>query len=212
MATAFISEHTAEYILVPNIVSILANRFIKVIPFYFLTTREGSNISRACDPYYPVRLVNVFARRPKVDFPGQAYIDVKFNSTLFDVASNSANAGIPMLAGVPLVSSLMDLSLATPCAWFSLLGKEGSDVCYRLALDGSIDDRSLRSSAVRGPLYENEIIELALESSRKMPWHEAVENLRMIRRGAKRHESYWFMFGGRYYPFSLMLLDDDPNL
>lgn len=211
MATSFISEHTAEYVLVPNIVSILARRFVKVIPFYFLSTREGGHMSGACDPYDQIRVVNVFARRPKVDIPGQPTIEVKFNSTLFDVAHNSLNAGIPVFAGVPLVSSIMELSLAAHCAWFSLLGSYDSDVYYHLSLDGKVSHRSPQASPVKGPLDDNEIIDLTLEGSREMFWSEAIENLRLIRRGARQYHRYWFMFGGRYYPFSLLLFDRDSN-
>ena len=34
-AISFISEHTAEYILVPRLVSILSPHFSRIVPFYF---------------------------------------------------------------------------------------------------------------------------------------------------------------------------------
>jgi hypothetical protein len=211
MGTAFLSEHTAEYVLVPSIVSILSRQFTKVIPLYFWSTREGSKVSRGCDLSQPMRLINVFARRPKVETPHQPTMEVKFNSTLFDAASHSIDAGIPVFAGVPLVSSLMKFNLDTHCAWFSISGADSPDVYYQLTLEGEVDWKSDQCSAVTGPLHENEIIEVTLEYSREMFWSEAIENLRLIRRVARQADGYRSMFGGGYHPFSVLLFDDDPG-
>jgi hypothetical protein len=77
MATSFISEHSVEYILVANLTETLTTHFNRVIPIYFLSTREGSIISRECGPSQVVKVVSVFARRPKVNFAGQSVIENK---------------------------------------------------------------------------------------------------------------------------------------
>jgi hypothetical protein len=153
MSTAFISEHSAEYILVPRMVNILGQCFGKVIPLYFLSTREGSRIAYECDKSQPIRVLNVFARRPKVSVPQQPRIEVKFNSSLFDKAGLAAEVGIPTLAGVPLVSSIMEFNMDARCAWFSLSGVPDMDVYYNLLLDGTVDDQSHQSSAVDGGAF-----------------------------------------------------------
>jgi hypothetical protein len=204
MATAFISEHTAEYILAPQLIAVLAKHFLKVIPLYFLSTREGSNVSRRCDQSQYLRIVNVFARRPKIEVPGQPRVEVKFNSKLFDTASLSAYFGIPTFAGVPLFSSIMELTLAARCAWFFLSGTNDVDVYYHLLLNGTVDNQSKQSPAVEGPLNEEEIIEKVNESCRLMQWDEAIDRLKVIRRA-----SGGSIYGGGYHPFTLLLFDTE---
>jgi hypothetical protein len=208
MSTSFISEHTAEFILVPKMIDILAQRFAKVIPLYFLSTREGGRISRDCDQSLPIRVLNVFARRPKVYVPNNPRIEVKFNSTLFQKVDLAAQVGIPTLAGVPLASSLMELGLDTRCAWFSLSGILNEDVYYNLLLDGTVDDQSYKSPGIAGPLQDHEIIETVLERSRPMIWSEAIDHLKLIRRCAPDQEDYWLFFGRGYHPFSLLLIEE----
>lgn len=211
MSTSFISEHTAEYILVPKMVNILAQRFAKVIPLYFLSTREGGRISRECDQSLPIRVLNVFARRPKVYIPNHPRIEVKFNSTLFQKADLAAQVGIPTFAGLPLASSLMDLGLDTRCAWFSLSGILNDDVYYNLLPDGTVDDQSHKSPTIAGPLQEHEIVATVLERSRPMIWNEAIEHLRLIRRSSPYGKEYALIFGGGYHPFSLLLIDEETD-
>jgi hypothetical protein len=113
MATSFISEHSSEYILVSKLSGMMSPHFDKVIPLYFLSTREGSSVSRLCDPSQLVRIISVYARRPKIVAPHQAHIQVKFNECLFEIAKLSYPLGIPTFAGVPLASSMMDFSMNT---------------------------------------------------------------------------------------------------
>ena len=203
MTTSFISEHSAEYVLVPKLIGILRRRFAKVIPLYFLITREGSLISRACAPSYPVRILNVFARRPKVGAPYSPWIEVKFNSILFTVAELSARYGMATMAGVPLVSSLMDLSLDSQCAWFALSGAPYLEVYYDLLLDGTIDSQSHQSAAVKGPLSEDELIEISVNQCREIRWSDAIDSLRILRHIPGG------VFGGGYHPFSLLLVEQE---
>ena len=46
--TSFISEHTAEYYLLADLMPVLSKLFKTLIPFYFWSGREGSNISLEC--------------------------------------------------------------------------------------------------------------------------------------------------------------------
>lgn len=206
MSKAFISEHSAEYILIPKLVAAMAQHFSKVIPIYFLSNREGSIISRRCDSHQSVRILSIFARRPKIETPNQSNIEVKFNESLFDIAQLSAPLGIPTFAGVPLVSSIMDFGFDAPCALFELSGFSG-DVHYTISLDGNVLSKSRQSSAVEGPLGEHDLVKRVLRKSRYMNWDEAIESLRTIRRGAQPHDNFWFRFGGGYHPFNLILFD-----
>ena len=42
--SSFISEHTAEYVLIPQLTDILKQKFEVVIPIYPWMTREGNNL------------------------------------------------------------------------------------------------------------------------------------------------------------------------
>ena len=76
MATSFISEHSSEYILVAKLAAMMERYFERVIPLYFLSTREGSLISCQFNPSQVVKIISVFARRPKTMAPNQPHIEV----------------------------------------------------------------------------------------------------------------------------------------
>jgi hypothetical protein len=148
--------------------------------------------------------VSVFARRPKVNSPNQPFVEVRFNESLLEIAKLSAPLGIPTFAGVPLASSIMDLELGMNSAWFELTGVDG-DVVYELSLKGEL--LSPKSSKIKGPLGEDELVGSIFRTSRSVRWDEAVERLHTIRRGARSYESTWYIFSGGYHPFNLLLLD-----
>lgn len=137
MATSFISEHSVEYILVANLTETLTTHFNRAIPIYFLSTREGSIISRECGPSQVVKVVSVFARRPKVNFAGQSVIEIKFNESILRTTKLSLSFGIPTFAAVPLASSIFDLRLDLDCAWFELRSGD-TDVVYELSVNGEL--------------------------------------------------------------------------
>jgi hypothetical protein len=197
-ATSFISEHSSEYILVPKLAGLLTPHFHRVVPIYFLLTREGSVVSSQCDPSQIVRVVGVFARRPKVSRPEQSHIEVTFNQSLFESARLSSSLGIPTFAGVPLASSIMQLNLNMDCAWFHLTGLDGY-VRLVVSLDGVVVESN--SSSVEG-LAESSLVEMVKQKSQPMEWRRATEHLKVIRRGLHH---VWQPFGGGYHPFHLVL-------
>ena len=66
---SFISEHTSEYILVPNIVRRLTQKFNQVIPVFLWLTREGNTTALEMMDGKQIRLLTAFPRRPKVLSP-----------------------------------------------------------------------------------------------------------------------------------------------
>ncbi|HYP29371.1 MAG TPA: hypothetical protein VE262_21855 [Blastocatellia bacterium] len=207
MAISFISEHSAEYVLVPNIVAIMKREFSTVLPLYFLSSREGSSIARLCNPSRNVRILNMFARRPKIEVPHQPSIEMKLNKSLFEIAQLSTTLGIPTFAGIPLVSSIIDFGLDAKCVWFKLSGAQKEDVFYKISLDSTILSQTHNSPAVEGPLKETDIIGEVLRTSWLMIWDEALDNLKAIRRGPAPYNNFWFGLGGGYHPFNLMMFD-----
>src|SRR5690348_2806966 len=111
MITSFISEHTAELILVPDILRILQPVYPCITPLYYWASREGSIMSRRAFEHKRVRVLAFYPRRPKVKSPGMGTILVKFNELLYNRSSYFHSKGIPVIAGVPLADSLDRLSL-----------------------------------------------------------------------------------------------------
>lgn len=93
--TSFMSEHTAEYALVPDLAAKLSDRFASIAPVYFWGTREGGRVGRESVSGRASRVVAAFARRPKILHPGDESILVKINDVLFAAARAGAEVGIP---------------------------------------------------------------------------------------------------------------------
>ena len=205
-AISFISEHTAEYVLVPQICSVFSSHYKAVIPFYFWATREGSSVS-----YIPerVQLVSVFARRPKVIQPGGEDITVKFNDLLFDIARLFSTLGIPVLAGVPVVSSLGNLRLDSRCAWFLISGNtdEPTDVECRLSIAEDRVEFTGDRGGIEGPLSDTEIRSYCSERASRMPWDKAVGGILSVRRSIPWPLGPFWAARGPYKPFYLALLN-----
>jgi hypothetical protein len=180
----------------------LTPHFRRVVPIYFLLTGEGSIISSQCNRTQIVRVIGVFACRPKVSRPEQSHIEVTFNQSLFESAHLASSLGIPTFAGVPLASSIMDLNIDIDCAWFRLTGLDGY-VRLVVSLDGTLLERN--SFAVDGPLEEKRLIENARQMTKPLEWRDAIEHLRLIRRGIGNQA--WQPFGGGYHPFHLILCE-----
>jgi len=202
---SFFSEHSAEYVLVPRIVQQLSEHFHKVVPVFFWANREGNTIARACAPCQTLRVISVFARRPKVNRPGEQQVLVKFNTELFDWAAEAEALGIPTFAGLPLVSSLTDLTLDCACAWFWVGPHRGEDVELILSLDGDVVRNSSGKPHVHGPIELPDVERRVRESAKTLPWKDALDRIRQIRISVRAQNRLPF-FGG-YKPFHLLLLD-----
>ncbi len=208
-AIGFISEHTAEYILVPRLVSLLSPHFVRIVPFYFWSTREGNSMSRECGPRESVRLLSIFARRPKVASTRDNRIVMKLNTDLFRVANIASAGGIPVFAGVPLVTSIAELTLDAPCQWFHLAPDlhDVPDMEVTMQSNGALVGAAL-PDCVTGPLDADAFVRIIHQAAQSMTWDEGIENLRYIRSNSSvqlGHARYR-LFGG-YRPFHLMFFD-----
>jgi hypothetical protein len=202
---SFISEHTAEYVLVPSLVSQLAGQFQQIIPVFFWLTREGNTTAIELMGDARTQLLTAFPRRPKVSSRSQDRITMKVNRELLEYSVASANEGISVLAGVPLVSSLSMLRMESRCCWFELNPSApiDTDSFVEIGLDGTVVSNTAPSSALSGPLSDIQIQQAALRCP-VMSWRMAVEKLRLIRSGQPEFRGFPFFRG--YKPFHLVLL------
>lgn len=212
MPSGFITEHTAEYVLVPDIVQRLSVKYEHIIPFFFWQTREGQ--AKARDSFDGItRLVACYARRPKVDYVRAPEIVVTFNDLLFIHSQIAREFGIPVFAGVPCISSFLELRLGAECAWFSLAGAEGFIGDAQALL--SIHVPSLLAvypagAPIAGPLDNDQLINEVEQCAVPMPWKEMVNSIVKIRERVYRQGHYGSNFWGPYLPykpFYLALVD-----
>ena len=199
------SEHTTEYALVPNFIAHVAGHFPRVIPMYFWSTREGSRIADESMGGQRVRAVAAYARRPKVFGSDQCNILVKINTAVFAAASEGSKFGIPVFAGVPLVTSLSDFSIGVPCCWFHLgpTSPEKNDYEFLIPLSVQASMSTLDPS-ISGPLTREQIIDVVKSQSREILWEEAVVGMRTIRKSGRQYAASPFAMG--YRPFFLVVL------
>lgn len=212
--SSFMSEHTAEYVLVNNIVGRLSPTFPNIIPLFFWMTREGNNTAIASMHGLHLRLVVCFARRPKVDWAAPNCLLMKINSELIDYRKACAPHNIPVLAGVPMIKSLSSLRLHSTCNWFDLASFDSvrREVYVEVDSNGA---STLGNSGLRiaTPLTNSDFEEL-IRRSPLMTWDHAVECLRHARRTVRdlSINSYGyapFPFGGGYKPFLLLVVEND---
>jgi hypothetical protein len=194
------SEHTAEYVLVPDLVRRLSPHFRAIIPMFFWSTREGNATARKLMSNISVRLVTAFPRRPKISRSAENQITMKVNQELLSYASVSADAGIPVFAGIPLVASLSTLRVESSCCWFDLreFTTADRDCFVGMTLDGAITPDHQAQEFSPLPLNDLQILAIVNESP-VLPWVDAIEALRRIRYMAP--ESGRFSFFGGYKPF-----------
>jgi hypothetical protein len=199
---SFLCEHSVEYVLVHDIVKRLSLEYDRIIPIYFWVNREGTSIASKGIGRNSVRIITVYARRPKVKGPHDTSILMKINNQLFKAAELASSLGSPVLAGIPLTTNLLQFNMSTLCSWFQLQisANRREDVEIQLALDGTLIDHNNISPAVNGPLTTENILSIIKTNTHSMSWGKAVNSMRIIR----DNERYTRFMSG-YRPFYLVI-------
>jgi hypothetical protein len=121
--SSFICEHTAEYILIPQLTNILKRRFELVVPIFPWLTREGSTLSKTIHRQDQFKIVGFYPRRPKINLADNKIL-VKINHEFLEGAEEASRINIPMLAGCPLAKNFWELNEHTKCFWIKLTDKK----------------------------------------------------------------------------------------
>lgn len=203
MHTSFISEHTAELILVPDILRILQPAYPVITPLYYWATREGGVMSRQSFELKQIRVLAFYPRRPKVKSPGTGTILVKFNELLYHRSSYFHSKGIPVIAGVPLADSLDALSLQTPCMWFELAPGGGDSFLEIHLATQQISDNAHRV------LLPEDIISLIEQKSVVFTWPAALQIIKEMGRYHNNENRHWNRMSGDLYKPDYLLLHCD---
>src|SRR3989304_7928625 len=109
MQTSFISEHSLEYMIAPQIGAVLKHKFSKVIPIYYWSTREGSSISSKIHKDQKLQIMAVFPRRPKLEKNNSELIYGKINDSIIEFSGVAKSFGIPPIFCFPVITSLFDI-------------------------------------------------------------------------------------------------------
>jgi hypothetical protein len=196
---SFISERTAEYVLVPKLIKILKKKYSNVIPIFPWATREGSNLSKQIHEDDKFYIVGMFPRRPKLDSANDPNIIIKINHQIIVEAKRSLQLGIPMIAGCPLVKNFWELGSSPNCVWIKL--EQASED------DAEIDARNIKSF-IPGWIFPNEVtlIKYFYDYSLLTNLQNAIQAFKKIKLTSKEaYNFHYFWMGSRYKPVYFLL-------
>lgn len=203
--TSFFSERTAEYSILPTVVTYLRQRFGAAAPMYFWSTREGNTVADEVHAGRRMRVLVVFARRPKVG--RGAVLLGKLNAELFEFAKRAEQHGLPCFAGFPAVRSVLELGEDFRTHWFPLIGEEQDDLNFQVDLSQpyliptAMDGNALRTVEL-GDIGD------AVENARILQWSDVVKVIRSIRLAHRRTSYGAFLGGGSPYAPAYILVPE----
>ncbi|MFC1724259.1 hypothetical protein ACFL4T_01440 [candidate division KSB1 bacterium] len=201
--TSYISEHTAEFVLIPDLKNILSKKHKSVIPIYPWLTREGSNISFQLHDHDEFRILGLYPRRPKIYSVNQENIFIKVNEHLLYSARIGLEFGIPIIAGCPIASNFWELRNC-PCLWIKL----ESDIMESFEIQLQKNNTSNLISKYPDSLFQtNEDLITYIDKTSKVInlgiAFDAIKKINMQRKGVSFYNIMSFM--GGYKPVYFLL-------
>jgi hypothetical protein len=121
-STSFMNERSLEYVVVPELIKILSVNGNLVAPIFFWKSREGEARSASAHNGRIVRVIALFARRPKINEDPNIVIG-KINWQLINFAIEANSFGIPSVAAFCAGRSLFEIDPAR-AHWIALWGKK----------------------------------------------------------------------------------------
>lgn len=151
MATSFISEHSAEFSLVPALKEILERKFEYVVPLYPWVNRETSSISKSLHKNAEFFILVMFSRRPKIASNMETSISITMNHELEEIQKLGELKGIPAIAGCPHAIDFWELAKSKKHIWLSIGHQMTSDYLIPIAsLNNSEDTPILTDDKILG--------------------------------------------------------------
>lgn len=118
MATSFISEHSAEFVIVPMMKALLEKKFSVVVPIFPWLSREFGNRAKSTHGFSWFHVLALFPRRPKISDEGDVLVTI--NGELSVYKEIALKHGITVLAGCPNATNLRELATCDECAWIDV--------------------------------------------------------------------------------------------
>lgn len=189
MATSYISEHSAEYYLVPVLKEILQEQYSHVAPVFPWISRELGKISRLLHKNDQFHVLVMFPRRPKLHDQKSSEIYVTINWELKAYNKVGENCGVPVIAGCPRALDIWDLSNCQNYAWLDLTRNSYPEYL-----------NSISELEVNGHLLEKEDILALVRNSAIF----GLESFEEFIRDARETQPYR-MYGSQYKPVYFLI-------
>jgi hypothetical protein len=199
------TERTAEYAILPPLISYLRQRFGGAVPMYFWATREGSNAAQERHANQRFRVLVVFARRPKL-LDGQNVFG-KINRELFEFADRAVVHGIPSVAAFPVVKDLFELGRNFETRWFPMAGQLHQDTRFKVHLSRPDIEPEPLDGCQQLPFWELHDLGNAVAAASVLIWPDAMRVIRDVRHAHRVIPGVGFFGGGSYMPVYVLVPD-----
>jgi hypothetical protein len=203
MHSSFISEHSLEYIIVPNICNIISAKYKRIIPIYYWATREGNRMSDALHCNLRVRILSIFPRRPKIENVDSDYIHGKLNKSILRYAEVANSIGIPTIFCMPLVKSFIDISNECECLYLDCLKFNDVDLHFRVNYRDKAFNIESEYKSYLTILDETKILE-KMASGTIMNWNDANQNMKQLRHVNEEYSLFWM---SQYKPIYFLVME-----
>ena len=198
------NEQTAGYFLAQALLKAYSERGARAIPIAYWSNREGGRLGIESGHDIQVQIAAIFPRRPKVLSPNAPTSIVKFNQILFDAKEIGTKIGLPVFAGVPLVTSLFELGSSTTCAWFGLRETRGAFNEAYCSIDLRNPTPLFRPDPEIFHITETELIDQIDRDSKTKDWPTWSNDLSNFKHMLNMRGGHVF-FGPPYKPMFILL-------
>lgn len=201
---SFFCERTVEYALVPILQRFLETHFGSAIPIFFWKTREGNRVSSDIHKNRHVRVLAMFARRPKLTGE-RRWLAGNVNTELLQFSRAARTVGIPTIAGFPAIDSVFGLYSNPPIFWFCLGGFKGDGLAFLTDISEPRPRPICEDGSPLETLSLERIVEVVEESAAVLPWDDAMEHISELRLQHYRHDFFRFGWQGGYKPVYFLI-------
>jgi len=201
---SFFSERTAEYALVPKLQKQLEIAYGAAYPIYYWKTREGNSVSSRIHGGNSVKVLAMFARRPKSYGEGSLVFG-KINARLAEFANAARSLGIPTIAGFPAVDSIGGLYTNPTIFWLPIEMSDGDDCHFQVDLSVTDPVPINSDGSVIQTLTFDEIIRIVERQSLIHSWDIAMKHISMLRAERFQPDWHWFSWFSGYKPVYFLI-------
>lgn len=197
--SSFISEHTAEYILVPRLTRILKEEFEIVVPVFPWLTRECNNFSKHIHQNERFGILGFFPRRPKISDQGPIVL-IKISDELKMGAKTAEMNNIPMIAGCPIARSFWELNEQTTCIWIKL--NANTRAFYEINYNSELNLNQSFSDDAEITIQKDRLVEWVIKNIGE---HDFETFSRIVREVKEINSHKYFLAAGVYKPIYFLL-------
>lgn len=163
---------------------------------YYWTTREGNAVARELHSERHLRVLAIFARRPKAGAARVIY--GKLNVELYRFAYQAQNFGIPTVAGFPAVNNIFELGGEFQTIWFPLDEPVRDEVHFQLDMS-TPNQAPMRLGGGALKTLKLEDLGDAIEAASVLSWKDAMTAIRSTRQALRIAGGGRYFWGGNPY-------------